>query len=69
METLVGIFTAVFKFFTSIGAFFADIGKSFHGFWSVEMMFLAIMITVSISGMAAFGPWTRKRRPDEFPWQ
>jgi hypothetical protein len=68
METLIGIFTAVFNFFGSIGGFFADLGKSFNGIWGVETMFLAIMIAVAVSGMAAFGPWTRKRRPDEYPW-
>jgi hypothetical protein len=69
METLIGIFSAVFSFFGSIGGFFADLGKSVNGSWGVEMMLLAVMTAVAISGMAAFGPWTRKRRPDEYPWQ
>jgi hypothetical protein len=69
METLIGLFTAVFNFFGSIGGFFADFGKSAKGVWGVEMILLVVMIAVAISGMAAFGPWTRKRRPDEYPWQ
>ena len=69
METLIGIFSAVFNFFGAIGGFFADLGKSANGFWGVETMLLGVMIAVAISGMAAFGPWIRKRRPDEYPWQ
>ncbi len=69
METLIRIFTAVLDFFSAIGAFFGMLGKGFQDIWSVETLIVGIMIAVAVAGMAAFGPWTRKRKPGEFPWQ
>ena len=69
METLIRIFTSVLDFFSYIGTFFGGLGKSFQDFGSVEALIVGIMITVAVAGMAAFGPWTRKRKPGDFPWQ
>ena len=69
METLIGLFTAVLNFFSSIGKFFVDAKKPVHDFWNVETLFLALMLAVAVAGIGAFGPWVRKRKPDEFPWQ
>ncbi len=69
METLIRIFTAVLDFFSAIGAFFGNLSKPFHDIWNVETLFVGIMIAVAVAGMAAFGPWTRKRKPGEYPWR
>lgn len=69
METLIRIFTAVLDFFSSIGTFFADFKKPLHDIWNVETLFLLIMVAAAVAGMAAFGPWTRKRKPGEYPWR
>jgi len=69
METLIRIFTAVLDFFSAIGAFFGMLSKPFQGIWSVETLIVGTMIVVAVSGMAAFGPWTRKRKPGEYPWR
>jgi hypothetical protein len=69
METLIRIFSAILDFFSAIGTFFADLKKPLHDIWGVEMVFLLTMVTVAVAGMAAFGPWTRKRKPGEHPWQ
>ena len=69
METLIRIFTAALDFFSAIGAFFGVLGKSFQDFGSVETLIVGIMCAVAVAGMAAFGPWTRKRKPGEYPWQ
>ncbi len=69
METLIGIFTAVFEFFASVSKFFGELGKPFQAIWSVETLMVGIMLAVAVAGMAAFGPWIRKRKSDEFPWE
>jgi hypothetical protein len=31
--------------------------------WTLESLFVAVFIVVTIAGLAAFGPWTRSRKP------
>ncbi len=69
METLIRIFTAILNFFSAIGSFFTELKKPLLDLWGLEMLFVGIMLAVTVAGMAAFGPWTRKRRPGEYPWQ
>ncbi|OYW71009.1 MAG: hypothetical protein B7Z37_28950 [Verrucomicrobia bacterium 12-59-8] len=69
METLIGIFTAVLDFFSAVKTFFAGLGRLFQDFDAVEMWMAGVMLAVAVSGMGAFGPWTRKRRSGEFPWR
>ena len=69
METLIRIFTAVFDFFSAIGTFLSEVKKPLHDIWNMETLFMLIMVAVAVSGMAAFGPWTRKRKPGDNPWQ
>jgi hypothetical protein len=69
METLIRIFTAVLDFFSAIGSFIGALSKPFQDIWSVETLIVGIMIVVAVAGMGAFGPWTRKRKPGEYPWR
>ncbi|WP_395742079.1 hypothetical protein [Prosthecobacter sp.] len=69
METLIRIFTAVLDFFSAVGTFFGELSKPLHDIGSVEMLFMGVMLVAAVAGMAAFGPWTRKRKPGEYPWR
>ncbi len=69
METLIGIFSAILDFFSAVRAFFGELSKPFQDIWTVETLIVGIMLAVAVAGMAAFGPWTRKRKSGEFPWE
>lgn len=69
METLIRIFTAALDFLSAVRTFFVDLVKPIQDIWTVETLLAGIMLAVAISGMAAFGPWTRKRKSGEFPWE
>ncbi len=69
METLIRIFTSILDFFSSARKFLGKLGGLFQDFDAVEIWMAGIMLAVAVSGMAAFGPWTRKRKSGEFPWR
>ncbi|OYW77478.1 MAG: hypothetical protein B7Z37_04370 [Verrucomicrobia bacterium 12-59-8] len=68
MEMLIRFFTAVLDFFSATGTFFGELKKPLHDIWGVEMLLVLIMLSVAVAGMAAFGPWSRKRKTGEYPW-
>lgn len=68
METLIGIFTAILDFFSAVKRFLGELCRPLQDFGTVETVMVGVMLAVAISGMAAFGPWTRKRKSGEFPW-
>jgi len=35
----------------------------------METLLILLFVLVALAGMAAFGPWTRSRKPGEFPWE
>ncbi|MBB5034611.1 hypothetical protein HNQ65_004216 [Prosthecobacter vanneervenii] len=62
METLIRFFSAILDFFAATGAFLGKLNKPLEELWSFELLFLVILLIAAACGLAAFGPWTRRRR-------
>lgn len=66
METLISVFTFVLEFFAAMKRFLAGLMVPLN---SIEVMIGLLFLVVTVAGMSAFGPWTRPRKPGEFPWE
>lgn len=67
MEMLIRFFSAILDFFAATRAFLAQLGKPMESIWSFEFLFLGILLVAAACGVAAFGPWTRRRRRSSQP--
>lgn len=65
METLISIISTVLKFGSGVVTMAKELVR---GLLTIEILLVVIFILVTVAGMKAFGPWTRKRRPGEYPW-
>lgn len=65
METLISAFTLVIDFCHRVAKFFSDMARPLN---NVETVAGIIILMVIIAGIAANGPWKRRRESGERPW-
>ncbi|MCB1279392.1 hypothetical protein [Prosthecobacter sp.] len=69
METIIRMFTTVLDVVFAVGKFFSGVASSLSGLWTVEAMFVCMMLLAAVAGVAANKLWKRPRRPRELPWE
>jgi hypothetical protein len=65
METLISVFTMLIDFCHTVAKFFSDLVKPLS---NIETVAAIIVLAVIVAGIGANGPWKRRRKSGEHPW-